>query len=57
MEDLIEEDVPIIAVYKADSYRRPKIDAFLDFLIEQFGDKPYWEKEAADSAAAKRASL
>ena len=57
MEELIEEDVPIIAVYKADSYRRPKIDAFLDFLIEQFGDKPYWEKEAADSAAAKRASL
>ena len=57
MEDLIEEDVPIIAVYNANSYRKPKIEAFLDYLVGEFGEVPYWEKEAADGAAALRASL
>ena len=57
MEDLIEEDVPIIAVFNSNSYRRPKIEAFLDFIIAEFGEVPYWEKEAADSDAALRASL
>ena len=57
MEDLIEEDVPIIAVYNANSYRKPKIEAFLDFLVAEFGEVPYWEKEAADGDAALRASL
>ena len=57
MEDLIEEDVPIIAVFNANSYRKPKIEAFLDFLISEFGEVPYWEKEAADGDAALRASL
>ena len=57
MDELIEEDVPIIAVFKSDSYKRPKIEAFLDFLISEFGEEPYWEKEAADTEAALRASL
>ena len=57
MEDLIEEDAPIIAIYNAASYRKPKIEAFLDYLVGEFGDVPYWEKEAADGAAALRASL
>ena len=57
MEDLIEEDVPIIAVYNANSYRKPKIEAFLDYLVSEFGEVPYWEKEAAESPAALRASL
>ena len=57
MDDLIEEDVPIIAVYNAANYRRPKIEAFLDYLVAEFGEVPYWEKEAADGDAALRASL
>ena len=57
MDDLIEEDVPIIAVYKANSYRRPKIEAFLDYLVEEFGEQPYWEKDTATTPAAQRASL
>lgn len=57
MEELIEEDVPITAVYNANSYRKPKIEAFLDYLVTEFGETPYWEKEAADGAAALRASL
>ena len=57
MEDLIEEDVPIIAVFNVNSYRKPKIEALLEFLISEFGEVPYWEKEAADGDAALRASL
>ena len=57
MDDLIEEDVPIIAVYNPNNYRRPKIEAFLNFLKNEFGEEPYWEKEAGESEASLRASL
>ena len=57
MDDLIEEDVPIIAVYNANSYRKQKIEAFLDYLVAEFGEVPYWEKEVPDGDAALRATL
>ncbi|MDA1310100.1 MAG: LysR family transcriptional regulator [Proteobacteria bacterium] len=42
MEDYVREDVPIYAVYPSSRHLSPKVRAFVDFLLETYGPKPYW---------------
>ena len=55
LDEYVQEDVPIYAVYPSGKHLSPKVRAFLDFLIEIYGPVPYWD-EAGDhkSEAAKR---
>ena len=55
LDEYVQEDVPIYAVYPSGKHLSPKVRAFLDFLIEIYGPIPYWD-EAGDhtSDAAKR---
>ena len=58
LDQYLQEDIPIYAVYPSGKHLSLKVRAFLDFLIETYGSVPYWD-ELGDhkSAAAKRASL
>lgn len=38
-------DVSISAIYASRQYLPPKIRSFIDFLLEIYGDGPYWDKE------------
>ena len=55
LDEYVQEDVPIYAVYPSGKHLSPKVRAFLDFLIEIYGPVPYWdEKGNHNSDAAKR---
>jgi DNA-binding transcriptional LysR family regulator len=55
LDEYVQEDVPIYAVYPSGKHLSPKVRAFLDFLIEIYGPVPYWdEKGDHNSDAAKR---
>jgi DNA-binding transcriptional LysR family regulator len=55
LDEYVQEDVPIYAVYPSGKHLSPKVRAFLDFLIEVYGPVPYWdEKGDHNSEAAKR---
>ena len=58
LDQYLQEDIPIYAVYPSGKHLSLKVRAFLDFLIDTYGPVPYWD-EAGDhkSLAAKRASL
>ena len=58
LDQYLQEDIPIYAVYPSGKHLSLKVRAFLDFLIDTYGSIPYWD-ELGDhkSAAAKRASL
>lgn len=58
LDDFLEEDIPIYAVYPSGKHLSPKVRAFLDFLLEIYGTTPYWDENGDhESDAAKRASL
>jgi DNA-binding transcriptional LysR family regulator len=42
MENYVREDIPIYAVYPSSRHLSSKVRAFLDFLLETYGPKPYW---------------
>ncbi len=42
LEDYVREDVPIYAVYPSNRHLSPKVRAFVDFLVEIYGPRPYW---------------
>jgi len=55
LDEYVQEDVPIYAVYPSGKHLSPKVRAFLDFLIEIYGPIPYWDEEGDhNSDAAKR---
>ena len=58
LDQYLQEDIPIYAVYPSGKHLSLKVRAFLDFLIDIYGHIPYWD-ESGDhkSLAAKRASL
>jgi DNA-binding transcriptional LysR family regulator len=35
---------PITALYPHSQYLPPRVRLFIDFLLERFGDPPYWEE-------------
>lgn len=39
----LASDTAIWAVYPSSRLLAPKVRAFIDYFIEQFGDEPYWE--------------
>lgn len=39
----VPEDAGIYAVYPHSRHLSPKVRAFIDFLIEHFGPRPYWD--------------
>ena len=55
LDEYVQEDYPIYAVYPSGKHLSPKVRAFLDFLIEIYGPVPYWSEEGDhNSDAAKR---
>lgn len=42
LDEYVREDVPIYAVYPSNRHLSPKVRAFVDFLIEMYGPRPYW---------------
>ncbi len=42
LDEYVSEDVPIYAVYPSSRHLSPKVRAFVDFLIETYGPRPYW---------------
>ena len=41
------EGYTIYAVYPSRQFLTPKVRTFIDFLIDRFGDNPYWDKQLA----------
>ena len=42
LDEYVREDVPIYAVYPSSRHLSPKVRAFVDFLVETYGPRPYW---------------
>jgi len=42
LDEYVREDVPIHAVYPSSRHLSPKVRAFVDYLVEIYGPKPYW---------------
>lgn len=42
LDDMVSEDVPIYAVYPSNRHLSPKVRAFVDYLVEIYGPRPYW---------------
>lgn len=38
------DEATIHAVYPSRQFLTPKVRSFIDFLVERFGDRPYWDK-------------
>ncbi|MGB0468328.1 MAG: LysR family transcriptional regulator [Pontibacterium sp.] len=45
----LHSDVALWAVYPSSRLLAPKVRAFIDFFVEQYGEEPYWDK-APDQA-------
>jgi DNA-binding transcriptional LysR family regulator len=37
----------IFAVYPSRQFLPPKVRTFIDFMVERFGDNPYWDRGIA----------
>jgi len=42
LDEYVSEDVPIYAVYPSSRHLSPKVRAFVDYLVEIYGQMPYW---------------
>lgn len=57
LETMVDERTPIHAVWRQKNHRLPKIEAFLAFLHQLYGDTPYWDMVTpGNKKAAARAS-
>jgi DNA-binding transcriptional LysR family regulator len=57
LETLVDERTPIHAVWRQKNHRLPKIEAFLTFLQQLYGDTPYWDAVTEENKkAAMRAA-
>lgn len=45
LDDWEADDYTIYAVYPSRQFLTPKVRTFIDFLIERFGDNPYWDRD------------
>jgi DNA-binding transcriptional LysR family regulator len=41
------DDLTIFAVYPSRQFLPPKVRTFIDFMVERFGDNPYWDRGIA----------
>lgn len=44
LSDYLNQDMAIHAVYPHARHLSPKVRAFVDFLVEQIGPRPYWDR-------------
>lgn len=45
LNDYVQKDIGIYAVYQHNRHMAPKVRAFLDFIAERFGEEHYWNEE------------
>lgn len=45
LDDYMETDLAIYAVYPHNRYLSAKVRAFVDFMAKRFGPEPYWDKQ------------
>jgi DNA-binding transcriptional LysR family regulator len=45
LERFLPQDLAMSAVYPHSRHLSPKVRAFVDFLVERFGKRPYWDSE------------
>ncbi|MEI8396329.1 MAG: LysR substrate-binding domain-containing protein [Rhodospirillaceae bacterium] len=43
LTDFVARDGAVYAVYPHSRHLSPKVRAFVDFLAERFGPRPYWD--------------
>ena len=41
------DELTIFAVYPSRQFLAPKVRSFIDFMVERFGDNPYWDRGIA----------
>ena len=56
LDEHVREDVPIYAVYPSNRHLSPKVRAFVDYLVEMYGPRPYWLDYMADNRSASAAA-
>jgi DNA-binding transcriptional LysR family regulator len=49
LERFIPQDLAMSAVYPHSRHLSPKVRAFVDFLVERFGKRPYWDPDETES--------
>jgi DNA-binding transcriptional LysR family regulator len=47
LDRFIPQDLAMNAVYPHSRHLSPKVRAFVDFLVERFGKRPYWDPDEA----------
>jgi DNA-binding transcriptional LysR family regulator len=55
LEDRVESNQKVYAVYPRNQNLAPKVRAFIDFLVEQFRPNPPWDR-FRESARRRRSS-
>jgi DNA-binding transcriptional LysR family regulator len=43
LTDYVPQDAALYALYPHARYLSPKVRLFVDFLVERFANKPYWD--------------
>ena len=43
LDKFVTQDITVSAVYPHSRHLSPKVRAFVDFLAERFGPRPYWD--------------
>jgi DNA-binding transcriptional LysR family regulator len=43
LDEVIPQDMALNAVYPHSRHLSPKVRAFVDFLADRFGPRPYWD--------------
>ena len=43
LDDFIAQDMALSAVYPQSRHLSPKVRALVDFLVDRFGPRPYWD--------------
>ncbi len=49
LDRFVSQDIAMSAVYPHARHLSPKVRAFVDFLVERFGRRPYWEPDTGKS--------
>jgi DNA-binding transcriptional LysR family regulator len=44
LDEFISQDLVMSAVYPHSRHLSPKVRAFVDFLADRFGPRPYWDR-------------
>ena len=47
LESFLPQDLAMSAVYPHSRHLSPKVRAFVDFLVERFGKRPYWDPDVS----------